>query len=195
MSDENDKKKRKFLSRKFRAVASGTKWNSGIIVIMAASAAPFDMGTSLSFVLGGGAGALASTFINFKSDKGNQKIKTRHNMADQKLMAPGWALDLFDEIEADMIKTCKALAKHASNRKKRAKLETRKEKLLEVARDLEDYIKIVDEDSNTVKTPILYMTRTPTGELIKDRRHMIDSKGIARTPDHKKPDPPKAFGL
>ncbi len=194
MSDE--KKKRKFLTKKFNgSISNGRNMALGhgagnALFLMTA---PFDMGAT---VLAVGCVAITTSLVAGLADNKRDIVSYKNN-AGQDLKAPEWVSIFHKKLEKQLIKTQDRIAQYAykgkkSKNKKYDQLVAKKAKLLDVARDLEDYITVINEDGKTLKSQVIYVIKEPTGDLAVDRNHMIDSSGKVCKPARPKP---KAFKL
>lgn len=187
-----DKKKRKFLTKKFSAVTMGAKMSGGLIAAFGIPLAFVDGGATLlalSF-LGGTTAVTSGLMASF--DLQDQEKVMRKTNAGQELYGPKWAHDFYDEIQNKLIKTSdKIRYLNQSENKKRKKLEKKKAELIDVAKDLSEYLIVADKDHKPSGEPMLIMERVSAGDKEKDAPYIIDVSIGKPSPKNS----PAAFGV
>ena len=188
-----DKKKKLFLTKRFNQAVSFGKLSGGTLAAFAVPMAFIDGGTSLFILSFGGAifGTVTGMFALEEGLKENEKIMWKTN-SGQELYGPKWAHNFYWEIERELIKTCdKIRYLNQSENKKRKKLEKKKAKLIDVAKDLSEYLIVADKDHKPSGEPMLIMMRAYTGDKLKDAPYIIDVTTSNPSPKNS----PAAFGV
>ena len=187
-----DKKKKLFLTKRFNQAVNFGKISGGTLAAFTIPLAFVDGGASLFVLVCGGASFSALTAYAAALELSqNQKIMLETN-AGQELYGPIWGHEFYSKLERELIKTCdKIRYLNQSENKKRKKLEKKKAKLIEVARDLSEYLQVADKDHKPSGEPMLIMIREKTGDKEKDAPYTIDVLNGRPSPKNS----PAAFGI
>lgn len=172
MTKSNDKeskkerKQKKFLLKKFNgAVTVGSI--AGYVALAASVPMAFIDG-GMTFAIMAGTYGAAFTGIAAYGDFKNKAKSAFNTAAGQRLYGPGWAQDMYNGLQESLLLTNAALNMHRESPKKVRKLEKKKEKIMDTARDLSVYLITVDKKDEPTDKPILYLARPLTGDAQKD---------------------------
>lgn len=188
-----DKKKKMFLTKRFNQAVSFGKLSGGTLAAFAVPMAFVDGGATLFVVALGGSlfGAMTAVAAIDDAVSENEKVILTTS-AGQELYGPKWAHNFYYGLQAELIETCdKIRYLNQSENKKRKKLEKKKEKLIDVARDLSEYLIAADKDHKPSGEPMLIMMRASTGDKVKDAPYIIDVTTSKPSPKSN----PTAFGI
>ncbi len=183
-AEKAEQKKKKFLTNKFKGTTKGLPIIGGGAAALAVPLAFVDGGASLmitSAMMG-----TATPFAVFIDAK-NQEDVLYTTDCDQRVFTKGWAKLLQEDLQADLIKTCLKMNFTDASGKKYRKLEERKEKLLEIAAGLEEYLTVIDDKNRPTKEPVAYITKTVTADADADREFYVYPGRDAKKQDAPKP--------
>ncbi len=190
-AEKQERKARKFLSKKFNNSVKAGKLTTGLTAALAAPMAFVDGGLTFALVMAGGAGGII-TLGSFAEDMAAQKELIKRTKAGQRLYGAQWAHDFYRDLEAKLIETSDKLKYLSpSDKKKRRKLEAKKEKLLDFGKDLSAYLKVADKNDQPTGEALLIMTAYPTKDREKNAENIIDLS----TGQKKNSPKPGGFGL
>ncbi len=186
--DKSDKKKRKFLMKKFNSAASFGGFGAGLSSAMVLPMVFVDGGITLALTMIGGTTLLYGG-IGYANDSKNMKARVSTSDANQRLHGQGWAIEMHEKLQEQLLLTYAAMNMYEEKPKRYKKLEEKKEKLLDTARDLAEFLIVVDKDGEPTGAPVLYLKRPLTGDEKEDYNARINP---AKPGDDVSP---KSFGL
>ncbi len=185
------KKKKRFLTQKFKQTIGASALTSGVLGTAAICFIPLDMGLSLAFLASGAVSGPVNALNGFNHDKKRKKMISYPNTAGQNLKAPIWAKEYQEKLQNKLDKLTRSQAK---NYEHGLGLILEKHEALKTLQQLEEHITLVDENDQKLDGEILYVVhesdlKGPEGRFIQK---LVDSKGNIHQP---KPPKPQAFKL
>lgn len=166
---KEDKKKRKFLTKKFAASTKGLPFFGGASSLFLVPLAMVDGGVTLAM-----AAFMASLGVGFPLlDSGMQKDTIHKTRCGQRVFTQKWAGKLQSELQTKIIKTYTELNFVTEGSKRQKKLLKRKSDLLEVARDLEDLMTVIDSNNNPTNLAVEYYTKAPGQNAEQNKKFII----------------------